>query len=139
MFLVNFLVYDITLHLYLNTFISQIFWANNFSKINAIFNISKTNWSLMVAFARLKQKEVKLFARCSLLVVRYFLLITRYFLLVTFCLLLVTFCSLLATFCSLLVTFYSLLVTFWLLLVTLLVARYFWLVALQEIVKDFFE
>ena len=42
--------------------------------------------------------EVKLFARCSLLV--------------SFCSLLVTFCSLLVSFCSLLVTFCSLLVTF---------------------------
>ena len=62
--------------------------------------------------------EVKLFARCSLLVTFYLLLITFCSLLVTFCSLLVTFCSLLVTFCLLLVTFCSLLVTFCSLLVT---------------------
>ena len=70
-------------------------------------------------------KEVKLLARCSLLVRYCSLLVSFCSLLVTFCSLLVTFCSLLVnfclmlvTFCSLLVTFCSLLVTFCLLLVT---------------------
>ena len=63
-------------------------------------------------------KEVKPFARCSLLVSFYSLLVTFHSLFITFCSLLVTFCSLLVTFYSLLVTFWSLFITFCSLLVT---------------------
>ena len=84
--------------------------------------------------------ELKLFARCSLLVPFCSLLVTFCSLLVTFCSLLVTFCSLLVLFCLLLVTFCSLLVTFCLLLVTfcsLLVTFYSLFVTFSLLDKKF--
>ena len=97
-------------------------------KIN--WDVVNLCWAYMHAFNSLhvqrsngngkRQKiwEVKLFARCSVLVTFCLLFVTFCSLLVTFCSLLVTFCSLLVTFCLLLVTFCLLLVTFCSLLVT---------------------